>query len=564
MIDGIRVYSGPETQSKLKFTVAYNQDVTLVGIYKYHKSWSLIQTQDGQEGWINSSRVTTVSSAVQAMGAAGLVDLHMVGGAKDGTQQGQQPLQNLGTIVSKHYGSTFVQQHDARLIIGAIAQLNEGRVAIYYKNNPHQLSWWERWLLDEQGENARRTYQDIRVRDGLNLVLPKKSLIEQMKASGALSSGSIKEQYKGLMDGIKMYGGYLVGIPEGLWKGLVGTLKAIPELLKLLWKTLKAAVQGTLLAHLQKLWDGLVKFVTNIPASADKWWQAFKKKSPFEQGRELGKGVGMIAFEVLLALFTGAAGNALKAAAVTGRLVAKGSQVAAKIKGIGGHVGTGLTKLGDKVGDLARPIVNDLKDVVSPLPSAVTPSGHRIPMRRNDLPEFQQKGGNRMHMQGDDMGGGLREGGTRYNGLGYRGSPGPYGFKSLGEFQQFGTQLQSGLAKKGHKDATLYLQGSGARGHSHAGKGHKNFNPNSDLDVAVASESLFEKMTQLGLSDGVMKTKPIEAGSSIAQQVGLDDLLNQLSKKHGRDVNVMVFKTKADALSKASESIKIPTKKDVK
>ncbi len=378
-VSGVRIYSDPTKESKMKFTLHYDTDVTLVGEYAYESSWSLIQTTDGREGWINSNYVTQGTTATAPNLAQS--ELTMI----------SQDQKNLGDVVQDRYGSSFVQEHDARLIIQAIAFMNDGRSAIYYKEEEHTLSWWERMLLNSTEEEARSIYQNIGIRSEMNIMLPSEALILQMKEAGLVSSGSIKDQFQGAIDFLHMYGGYQVGLLEGLWDGLVGTLQAFPDLLQMIWDVVKSLFQGTLVSKLAEIISAIWEFIKNLPQTADNWWQEFKQKSPFEQGRAIGNGVGVIAFEVILAIFTAGAVNAIKAAGVGAKIIAASS----KIKNTIGRFGD----------DLAIATQHLMGEIAPSMIELAMPNGFKINGRDfvdNDRPQ-------NMRMDGDKDGVGLNK-----------------------------------------------------------------------------------------------------------------------------------------------------------
>ncbi len=361
-ITGVRVYSAPIRSSKLKFTLTYNTDVTLVGVYKEGDSWSLIQAQDGKEGWINSSYVTTGTTDI-ARANLPQADLTMI-----------QPSQNLGELVQEKYGNSFVKEQDARLIIHAIAILNEGRAAMYYKEEEQELSWWESFLLNSTEEEARTIYQNIGVRSELNLLLPKESLILQMKEAQMVSSGSITEKYKGAIDFMKMLGGYHIGLLDGLGDGLVNTLQSFPDLLKMFWDMLKALLQGQLMTQLMQMLSSVWEFMKNLPQTVDKWWENLKAKPPFEQGKEIGNIIGQIAFEVVLAILTAGAATAIKATGIGARIIKTSSKVKGMLSGVKGTIAKA-----------SKELLNDISDVLLPLPNAVTTNGQLIKVSHHDI-----------------------------------------------------------------------------------------------------------------------------------------------------------------------------------
>lgn len=270
--------------------------------------------------------------------------------------------------------------------------MNDGRAAIYYEEEEHNLSWWERLLLNSTEEEARSIYQNIGIRSGMNIILPNEALILQMKEAGVVSSGSIRDKFEGAIDFLKMYGGYNVGLLEGLWDGLVNTLKAVPDLLKMVWDLVKAAFQGELFSKLGEILSSIWEFIKNLPQTADNWWEEFKQKSPFEQGRTIGNGIGQIAFEVILAVFTGGAINALKATGVGAKIVAATSKI-----------NNTIGRFGDDLAVVSQRMLNDVGDVVLPK-QVVTPDGQVLNIKRNDL--LDHDGAQNMRMDGDRDGGG--------------------------------------------------------------------------------------------------------------------------------------------------------------
>ena len=377
-VSGVRIYSDPTKNSKLKFTLNYDTDVVLVGEYAYESSWSLIQTTDGKEGWINSDYVTqgTANAATNLAQS----DLTMI----------TQDQNNLGDVVQDRYGSSFVQEQDARLIIQAIAFINDGRAAIYYKEEEHTLSWWERLLLNSTEEEARSIYQNIGIRSEMNIMLPSEALILEMKEAGLVTSGSIQDKFQGAVDFLKMYGGYNVGLLEGLWDGLVGTLKAIPDLLKMIWDLVKSIFQGELFSKLGEILSSIWEFIKNLPQNADAWWQEFKQKSPFEQGKSIGNGVGQIAFEVILGLLTGGAVNALKA-----------TSVGAKIMAVSGKIHNKIGQFGDGLINASQGAMDKIHGVMPE--KLVTPDGQVFIIKRNDMLDNDRP--QNMNMDGKDGGG---------------------------------------------------------------------------------------------------------------------------------------------------------------
>jgi RHS repeat-associated protein len=135
----------------------------------------------------------------------------------------------------------------------------------------------------------------------------------------------------------------------------------------------------------------------------------------------------------------------------------------------------------------------------------------------------------------------------------------PFGFNSFGQFKQFGEATQGSLTKAGYPNATPYMQGSAVTGRSFETKVPFDVGRTSDFDLAIAHSDLYKKAESLGLGkDG--RTGPIKMGSAEAKQLGVDDMLQKLSRMSGgREVNTMIFKD-AEAAKAKAPSIRLPTK----
>ena len=135
----------------------------------------------------------------------------------------------------------------------------------------------------------------------------------------------------------------------------------------------------------------------------------------------------------------------------------------------------------------------------------------------------------------------------------------PAGFKSFGQFKQFGEAAQAGLSKAGYPNATPFMQGSAVTGRSFETGEPFDLGRTSDFDMAIAHEGLYKKAEVLGLAKDA-RTGPVKLGSEEAKLLGIDDTLQKLSKMSGgREVNAMIFKN-AEAVKAKGASIRLPTK----
>jgi hypothetical protein len=124
----------------------------------------------------------------------------------------------------------------------------------------------------------------------------------------------------------------------------------------------------------------------------------------------------------------------------------------------------------------------------------------------------------------------------------------PLGFKSLGQFRQFGQALQAGLARAGLGDVKAIVQGSAATGRSAETGALFDVGRTSDLDIALVGKDLLEQARAAGVDirGSGMSSGPLSV-SDIAK-LGLSDLRDTLGRlAKGRTVNFRIFADEATA-----------------
>jgi len=160
----------------------------------------------------------------------------------------------------------------------------------------------------------------------------------------------------------------------------------------MIWDLVKSIFQGELFSKLGEILSSIWEFIKNLPQNADAWWQEFKQKSPFEQGKSIGNGVGQIAFEVILGLLTGGAVNALKA-----------TSVGAKIMAVSGKIHNKIGQFGDGLINASQGAMDKIHGVMPE--KLVTPDGQVFIMKRNDMLDNDRPQNMRMDGNKDGIGG---------------------------------------------------------------------------------------------------------------------------------------------------------------
>jgi hypothetical protein len=114
-----------------------------------------------------------------------------------------------------------------------------------------------------------------------------------------------------------------------------------------------------------------------------------------------------------------------------------------------------------------------------------------------------------------------------------------HGFASLKDFQDFSSTLKSGLDKLGFGDVKAFMHGSSVTGKRY--KTGEPFNSDSDLDIALAGQSIFNKARGLGIELCSKRARTGPLSKNQIEQLGLKELRAKLQNQVGRDVNFMIY-----------------------
>jgi len=133
----------------------------------------------------------------------------------------------------------------------------------------------------------------------------------------------------------------------------------------------------------------------------------------------------------------------------------------------------------------------------------------------------------------------------------------PHAFRTMQEFDRFGSRLHHALDAAGHPDVIALLQGSAVTGRSFRTGVPFDVGRVSDLDVALASQTLMGRVEGLGLRlrSGGMRSGPLRP--SHLDGLGLSDAVTDLSLLAGRPVAFMIYRS-AQAAAARRPSILIP------
>jgi hypothetical protein len=209
---------------------------------------------------------------------------------------------------------------DRRNIAEAIALLNRTNPGIYREGES------DHWFLDAQDPHFKTTrynYDTLRVKEGTTLVLPTVAQVQALQNTALI--GSRPEWMN-----------WMIGIEKGIWgfiEGIgIGFAEAAVDMVTGIWDMISGIVTGKLFTDMidmvsdlwNKGWEGVWEMIKGMwNSTVDSFKAAWNNPNPEEKWKFFGKIVGMILFEVVLAILTVGVGAAVSAAAKTSVLVTK-------------------------------------------------------------------------------------------------------------------------------------------------------------------------------------------------------------------------------------------------
>lgn len=297
---GKRIYTEPD--GKEKFRLKYNTLVTILGEHKDERSkgWIYIHSPEKNlAGWVQREYVHYAPTP----GA----QLHFV-------QSGEM----LKDVVRTHYKNIPEEYNDARLLVNAVALVNTGQKGLTYNlpKGEEKTNWASKVILSEEGKRSQAIWNSVIIKEGHNIWLPSITEIKDLKAAGIITEGSLtKEIAEGALYTVQFLGGVVVGVFKGIWEAFIDLFVGAWELLKFIGTVIWKHITGQWLIYCMQMaqafkewWDKLdVKHELKHALN-----DFMYRKTPYEQGESLGKLIGYLIFEVILALATGLIGTAIK------------------------------------------------------------------------------------------------------------------------------------------------------------------------------------------------------------------------------------------------------------
>jgi hypothetical protein len=233
------------------------------------------------------------------------------------------PGETLGAIAERIYSGSIREGHDARLYVQALYEANKGGRGVYLTEV--SLGRSETLVRREEEEHTLEIYRGARVREGHALWVPSEAFIEQLRAAGAITSGSsdLSKAWRGAkaaaghaVDAAKYGAAFIVGLLEGSWNAIVDLFQGAADMIELVAKTVYQLVTNNLGA-IEATLMGWVEKLKTAWANRDKVLDGFMKQweSPdaWARGNFQGEVLGWVFMTVLLIFATSGAASVVAA-----------------------------------------------------------------------------------------------------------------------------------------------------------------------------------------------------------------------------------------------------------
>lgn len=302
--DGFRVKVKPTPRREglydldFKYTLPFGTEVL---ISREYNDWYYIQTKDGKNGWVEAYSVALRPAGVD-------VELYRV---KDGD--------TLDGLVTKEYN--LKEDDDKRTYIAAIVVVNRlaGRAAGIKPTE--EISWFRK-------SNAYY-YENPHLIKGHAIWVPSLATVRDLEEKGVISNGSITEAVldallavgEFIWDVVQVVVGFIGGVIYGVVEAILDIFIGIYDLAGMFIDFFKALISGELYAAIKEIYDEISKMtweeiktflgdlVDELVGAGEQAFNQFLEdwdnKWLIEKAFFVGRVVGYIVAEILLAIFTG-------------------------------------------------------------------------------------------------------------------------------------------------------------------------------------------------------------------------------------------------------------------
>ncbi|MCU0431118.1 MAG: hypothetical protein MUF42_14230 [Cytophagaceae bacterium] len=232
----------------------------------------------------------------------------------------------LTDIFKKHYSDYEIKDgDDFRVLATAILVANRCRKGVQINEDQFKASLRNNVLVnfaDPWNAENRAVYQSIQVVEGTNIILPDKEYIQMLKDTGVVTTRP--EFVQVAMEIAKGLAGFTAGVLQGFYEGIVDMFVGIWDLVKSVIDVIDKILTGEIIDDIKTLYEELSKLDMNklkelgldilkgAISGLEEMLNNWNKASTYEKANMIGKMVGNLTLEILLAIFTGGSANAAK------------------------------------------------------------------------------------------------------------------------------------------------------------------------------------------------------------------------------------------------------------
>lgn len=225
-----------------------------------------------------------------------------------------KPGDTLGDIASRYYGKSFRGGNDARLYVQALYEANKDHQGVYL--DKVDLGLLETWHRRGNEEKTLEIYRGAKVREGRAIWVPSEAFIHQLRAAGALTSGSselskawrtAKDFVDDAVEAVKYAAGFSVGLLQGAWGAIVDLFQGAADMIEAVAKVVYHLVTGNPGAIRDMLmgWVRKLKLAwANRAEIADDFMKKWEADDGWDRGLFQGEVLGWVMMTALIVIVT--------------------------------------------------------------------------------------------------------------------------------------------------------------------------------------------------------------------------------------------------------------------
>lgn len=284
-----------------EYVIDHNHPLTVVAEGNDdNEGWVLVKTPIGEVGWIERRYI----SKKPEIKSQEIFPSYTV-------QEGD----NLESLINSYYEDyPYATGNDRRTVALAIYLYNKDKPGSGVYRNVDKYKNAGSWKdsLDPWMQETRANYESVELYTGGKVLLPPVEFIQEMRKLGEIEKRP--DFVNAVIEGGRVIQGFIAGVGIGFWDALSGAVEDLYNLVVDIFTgeifNQIAEMFNTIMdLGLEGVWDMIKDFGTST-------WEevvaAWNNPNPYERGKYFGEIIGMILFEVVLAILTWGVGTAIK------------------------------------------------------------------------------------------------------------------------------------------------------------------------------------------------------------------------------------------------------------